>query len=146
MVLTKAAFYHVDWMDAYWSADATMTALRVYVNEREYLHMYKPPLPVLRASLDSNCEDVLMAYLHAHHTRTPPLYVKPFSKTDIGKKDGISKTKGHIKAREACVRRFNEAFGAETLVTSDVVVQRVQTIDHLKNPTSHRGGRYGLGQ
>lgn len=37
MVLTKSAFFHVDWMDAYWSSNAQMTSLRAYVDERESL-------------------------------------------------------------------------------------------------------------
>lgn len=36
MVLTKSAFFHIDWMGAYWSSEPTMTGLRDYIDERKW--------------------------------------------------------------------------------------------------------------
>ncbi|GIZ49327.1 hypothetical protein CKM354_001235900 [Cercospora kikuchii] len=108
MVLTKAAFYHTDWMKGYWANDAVMKSLREYVEEHD------------------NCEDIFMSFLHAHHTRTPPIFVKPEIKIDFGGNDGISSRKGHLQRRAACVKRFNEAFGDDTLVPTDTILERVR--------------------
>ncbi|EGP92052.1 uncharacterized protein MYCGRDRAFT_107566 [Zymoseptoria tritici IPO323] len=107
MILTKSAWFHTDWMHAYWSQDERMTRLRKYVDD----HM--------------NCEDILMAFIHAHHTRKSPLYVKPYKMVDTGMKDGISAAGDHLKHRAACVSKFAEEFGQDTLVSSDAVFQRM---------------------
>ncbi|KAM3414648.1 Glycosyltransferase family 64 protein C4 [Cercospora zeina] len=108
MVLTKAAFYHTDWMKAYWADDAVTTSLREYVEKQD------------------NCEDILMSFLHAHFARIPPIFVKPEVMVDFGGSDGVSSRKGHLQYRLACVQRFNEAFGEGTLVPNDMVFQRVR--------------------
>ncbi|KAI9697350.1 MAG: hypothetical protein M1820_007856 [Bogoriella megaspora] len=104
MVLTKTAFFHIDWMKAYWSEDARITDVRNFVEE------------------NSNCEDILMAFIHAHYTRVPPLFVDAPSE-DLGT-GGISFKPGHMEARTACVRKFTEAFGEDTLVPNDMYIKR----------------------
>lgn len=107
MVLTKSSFFHVDWMEAYWSEDRVMTELREYVET------------------NNNCEDILMSFLHAHHTRVPPIWFKiPF--IDTGLKKGISTNPKHLPARTACVRHFAQVLGNDTLVSSDLVLSRMK--------------------
>ncbi|SMR45058.1 unnamed protein product [Zymoseptoria tritici ST99CH_3D1] len=85
MILTKSAWFHTDWMHAYWSQDERMTRLR----------------------------------------KKSPLYVKPYKMVDTGMKDGISAAGDHLKHRAACVSKFAEEFGQDTLVSSDAVFQRM---------------------
>lgn len=107
MVLTKSSFFHVDWMDAYWSEDRTMTDLREYVEKH------------------NNCEDILMAFIHAHYTRVPPIFLDvPF--TDTGLVKGISTKPDHLAARTACVREFAKVLGKDTLVSTDLVLSRMK--------------------
>lgn len=109
MVLTKCSFFHVDWMDLYWSEDRTTTELREYVEKH------------------NNCEDILMAFLHAHYTRDPPIYLNmPF--TDKGLVKGISTAPGHLEARSACIREFSKKLGKDTLVSSDLVLTRMKNV------------------
>jgi alpha-1,4-N-acetylglucosaminyltransferase EXTL3 len=107
MVLTKSAFFHTDWMDAYWSNDERMTRMRKYVDDK------------------FNCEDILMSFLHAYHTRQTPLYVKPHRFKDTGLVHGVSTNKNHLKERAVCVRVFAEEFGNDTLVESSTVFTRM---------------------
>jgi hypothetical protein len=107
MVLTKTAFFHTDWMGAYWSDDERMTRLRNYVDDH------------------FNCEDILMSFMHAHYSRKPPLYVRPHSMFDVGTKSGISVGKNHLKHRADCVKYFSEEFGKDTLVSSNIVYSRM---------------------
>lgn len=107
IVLTKCSFFHVDWMDAYWSEDPTLTELRSFVDQH------------------NNCEDILMSFLHAHHTRVAPVFMDaPFKDTGLVK--GISTEPGHLKARSACVREFKEKFGNDTLVSSTLVLSKMK--------------------
>lgn len=107
MVLTKSAFFHVDWMEAYWSEDRTITGLREYVEKH------------------NNCEDILMAFLHAHYTRVSPIFLDvPF--TDTGLVKGISTKPDHLAARTACVRKFTQELGKDTLVSTDLVLSRMK--------------------
>lgn len=107
MVLTKSSFFHVDWMDAYWSEDRIMTDLREYVEKH------------------NNCEDILMAFIHAHYTRVPPLFLDvPF--TDTGLVKGISTKPHHLAARTACVRKFSKELGKDTLVSTDLKLSRMK--------------------
>jgi hypothetical protein len=107
MVLTKSSFFHVDWMDAYWSEDRVITGLRNYVEEH------------------NNCEDILMAFIHAHYTRVPPIFMDvPFE--DTGTKHGISTQPHHLAARTDCVRKFTKELGKDTLVSTDLKLSRMK--------------------
>ncbi|KAF2209955.1 glycosyltransferase family 64 protein [Cercospora zeae-maydis SCOH1-5] len=74
MALTKAAFYHTDWMKAYWADDAVTTSLR-------------------------ENEDILVSFLRALFARVPPISVRPEVMIDFGGSDGISSGKGHLVYR-----------------------------------------------
>ena len=103
MVLTKAAFFHHDWMLAYWSDDPLVTEARTYVYEHQ------------------NCEDILLAFIHAYFTRRPPIFVDAPGK-DLGS-GGISFQGGHMEQRTACTRKFIEVFGKDTLVSTNVTIK-----------------------
>lgn len=114
MVLTKSAFIHVDWMDLWWADTQIMRDFRDYVESRK--------LPEQYPDLRTGCEDIAMAYLYAHHARVPPLWVSgsAFHDTGHSKLDGISTQPGHNDARTACVQHFNEVFGNDTLVNTQI--------------------------
>lgn len=134
MVLTKAAFIQVDWMDLWWAETTEMREFREYVDAREladplYPYYYTADgtpgnLPEQYPSPKTGCEDIAMSYLYAHHTREPPLWIAGATFPDVGQanKDGISSHKGHNAARQACVRHFDEAFGGDTLVETQMQV------------------------
>ncbi|KAK5721953.1 hypothetical protein LTR15_006547 [Elasticomyces elasticus] len=103
MVLTKAAFFHHDWMYAYWSDDLLVTEARNYVGEH------------------NNCEDILMSFLHAYFAQRPPLFVDaPFK--DLGS-GGISFQPGHMEQRTACTRKFLDIFGKDVMLSTNVSVK-----------------------
>jgi hypothetical protein len=79
-------------------------------------------LPEKFPDLTTGCEDIAMSYLYAHHTRVPPLWVADATFHDIGfsKMDGISTQRGHLEARQACIDHFNEVFGKDTLVETQM--------------------------
>lgn len=85
-------------------------------------HATTGKLPEQFPDLTTGCEDIAMAYLYAHHTRTPPLWVAGATFHDIGhsKLDGISTQTGHNEARQACVHHFSEVFGRDTLVDTQL--------------------------
>jgi len=65
-----------------------------------------------------------MSFLVARHTRVPPIAVEATSQ-DKGNDKGISTEPGHMDERSACVRRFKEAFGDDTLVSTTLSVKNV---------------------
>ncbi|KAK5163868.1 uncharacterized protein LTR77_010262 [Saxophila tyrrhenica] len=120
MVLTKSAFIHVDWMDLWWADTLLMQDFRDYVDARK--------LPEKYPDLRTGCEDIAMSYLYAHHTRMPPLWVADATFHDIGhaKMDGISTQPGHNDARQACVHHFNDVFGKDTMVDTQMHVTLIK--------------------
>lgn len=130
MVLTKSAFFHTDWLKAYWSSDEKLLALRDYVTER------KSSVPALtgrfsRAAADRNCEDILMSHLVARHTRVAPIHVKvDFEDDGLPSSDehGISSIPHHGKARTECVRHFSEVLGEDTLVSTSIAIGTLKTV------------------
>lgn len=116
LVLTKAAFFHVDWLDAYWSPDDRMRHLRAYVEESKlwstsHIAYYSD------YATDRNCEDILMSFLQTYHTRKPPLFVEAGA-FDAGFGNGISSSGSHLDARTQCIRQFMEYFGEDTLIST----------------------------
>jgi hypothetical protein len=71
-----------------------------------------------------NCEDILMAYLYAKHSREGPLLFQT-ELEDLGLSDGIWRQTGHGRKRTACIQRFDSFFGNETLVPSRFTLQGV---------------------
>jgi hypothetical protein len=113
MVLTKAAFIHIDWMHGWWADESK--ELRDYVESRK--------LPEKYPDLKTNCEDIVMSFLYAHHSRLPPIYFKaPFE--DDGLVVGISAKPGHYEARTECVRHMQKVMGKDTLVSTSMVIER----------------------
>jgi hypothetical protein len=65
-----------------------------------------------------------MSFLQARLTRTAPLYVHlPYQ--DVGEGSGISAGTTHADQRTACVQKFMELFGEDTLVSTDMFVGRI---------------------
>lgn len=126
MVLTKSAFFHIDWMDFYWSSAPQMTGLRAFVDERELLHQLTSTSSNHRP--DRNCEDILLSLLHARHTRLAPIHVEA-AYTDEGLTDGISSKPGHVEERSVCVRHFLDILGDDTPVESSFSVKSMY-LDH----------------
>jgi len=98
-MLTKAAFLHHDWLDAYWADD--LVELRDFVTKGR------------------NCEDILMSYLVATLSGPPPLLfhasMVDFSNEVGNKNHGISESANHFAARNKCAKRFKEHFGGNVL-------------------------------
>jgi len=70
-----------------------------------------------------NCEDLLMAFIVANATQTPPLWVyapyKDYGQNVLARDSahkGISANNGHIEARSDCLVVFTELFGFMPLV------------------------------
>lgn len=106
IILTKAAFLHASYFDAY-THDQPAT-MREYVSNRR------------------ECEDIAMAFLIANATRAPPVWVRPplwfwaASKIDGIGRGGISNggVKGHHTVRGQCVADFVAAYGRDPLVVA----------------------------
>ncbi|XP_057981703.1 glycosylinositol phosphorylceramide mannosyl transferase 1 [Malania oleifera] len=98
MVLSKAAFFHKNY-------------LRLYTNEmpasiREYV------------TKNRNCEDIAMSFLVANATGAPPIWVKG-KIFEIGS-TGISSLGGHSERRSQCVNKFVAVYGRMPLVSTSV--------------------------
>lgn len=123
MVLTKAAFFHVDWLDAYWIT--SMGKLRSVVEDSECQAVASSDVLAWTDQRPSgrNCEDILMSFLIAYYTRQPPIYVRaPYS--DYGTwKGGISQGRTHAALRDRCASVFTDAFGRDTLPPSSLEIK-----------------------
>lgn len=122
MVLTKTAFFHRDLMAEYWSTDPKTVEARAYVDAgwSQSLRLILALALILQISA-RNCEDILMSFIHASSTRVPPIYVDvPFK--DIGT-GGISHNPSHLPQRTACVRKFKEVFGNDSLIHTNIFVK-----------------------
>lgn len=83
ILLTKAAFLHVDYFDMYTNR----------MDER------------IRRYVDSvnNCEDVAMQLMVSNWTGSPPRWVQSFGILDFGQGGGISSARHHMASRSACL-------------------------------------------
>ena len=100
LVLSKCAFVHRSYMEAFWQLPAELTE---------------------EVDRQRNCEDLLLSFLVAHRSGLPALWV---AGTAVDKGDGgISAGSSHFDLRSACVDRFARHFGGMPLqVTSAKVV------------------------
>jgi len=126
MVLTKAAFFHRDYLAAYWRETEGLAELREYVDAHR------------------NCEDIAMSMLVANITKAPPMWVAA-SMVDYGHTGGISgigvqqvteadglavfemkkkykpkKTNSHSESRTDCIAKFVDLLGHNPLRVSNV--------------------------
>jgi hypothetical protein len=87
--------------------------------------VYIGKLPEKYPDLKTNCEDIVMAFIYAHYSRTPPLHINaPF--VDGADMVGIAGMPGHYEARTECVRHITELYGPDTLILSSVVLSRMR--------------------
>lgn len=66
-----------------------------------------------------------MAFLHARHTRLPPVWIKAHF-DDGGMSKGIWTAPHHYEARTDCVRHFMDVLGQDTLIPTNLVVARIK--------------------
>ena len=98
IVLTKAAFVHVEHLVAY--SSSRLRGLRDFVDAVR------------------NCEDIAMAFTIANQTGRPPLLVTGRVR-DLGSFRGLSTGIGHMSVRPRCVHHFaTTVFGRNPLVDS----------------------------
>ncbi|PIA59335.1 hypothetical protein AQUCO_00400315v1 [Aquilegia coerulea] len=98
MVLSKAAFFHMKYLDMY--TNQMPASIRDYVTKNR------------------NCEDIAMSFLVANATGAPPIWVKA-KIFEIGS-SGISSIGGHTEKRSECVNKFVAEFGQMPLVSTSV--------------------------
>ncbi|XP_072983708.1 glycosylinositol phosphorylceramide mannosyl transferase 1 [Typha latifolia] len=98
MILSKAAFFHKQYLDLY--TNHMPAFIRDYVTENR------------------NCEDIAMSLLVANVTDAPPIWVKGRI-FEIGS-TGISSLGGHSGRRSQCLNVFAEIYGGMPLVASSV--------------------------
>ncbi|KAL5199576.1 hypothetical protein ABZP36_020779 [Zizania latifolia] len=98
MVLSKASFFHRQYLDLY--TNHMLPSIRDYVNENR------------------NCEDIAMSFLVANVTGAPPVWVQGRI-FEIGS-SGISSLKGHGLQRSRCLNTFSAMYGHMPLVATTV--------------------------
>ncbi|BAS99390.1 glycosylinositol phosphorylceramide mannosyl transferase 1 [Oryza sativa Japonica Group] len=98
MVLSKASFFHRQYLDLY--TIRMLPSIRDYVNENR------------------NCEDIAMSFLVANVTGSPPIWVQGRI-FEIGS-SGISSLKGHDLQRSKCLNTFSAMYGHMPLVATTV--------------------------
>ncbi|RCV23091.1 hypothetical protein SETIT_4G271600v2 [Setaria italica] len=98
MVLSKASFFHRQYLDLY--TNQMLPSIRKYVNENR------------------NCEDIAMSFLVANATGAPPIWVQGRI-FEIGS-SGISSLKGHGLQRSRCLNTFAAMYGHMPLVATTV--------------------------
>lgn len=98
MVLSKASFFHKQYLDLY--TNQMPPSIRKYVNENR------------------NCEDIAMSFLVANATGAPPVWVQGRI-FEIGS-SGISSLKGHGLQRSRCLNEFAAMYGHMPLVATTV--------------------------
>lgn len=91
MLLTKAAFIHVDYFNIY--------THHMHKSFRQYVDMV------------GNCEDIAMQFLVSNLTGSPPQLVHAFGLFDVGQGEGISSSKQHSKIRSLCLSDFASFYG-----------------------------------
>ncbi|PUZ59192.1 hypothetical protein GQ55_4G021100 [Panicum hallii var. hallii] len=98
MVLSKASFFHRQYLDLY--TNQMLPSIRNYVNENR------------------NCEDIAMSFLVANATGAPPIWVQGrIFEIGVG---GISSLKGHGLQRSRCLNTFAAMYGHMPLVVTTV--------------------------
>ncbi|KAG5178776.1 glucuronyl/N-acetylglucosaminyl transferase EXT2 [Tribonema minus] len=90
MVLTKAAFFHRDYLETYFSV--LSDEARAYVDATR------------------NCDDVAMAALIAHVSGAPPIWVEADT-SDLGVTNAISASRDHFAERGRCLDFFVAQLG-----------------------------------
>ncbi|KAJ4979224.1 hypothetical protein NE237_010004 [Protea cynaroides] len=98
MVLSKAAFFHKNYLFSY--TNQMPASIREYVAKNR------------------NCEDIAMSFLVANTTGAPPIWVKG-KIFEIGS-TGISSMGGHNMRRTQCIKKFVGEYGRMPLVSTSV--------------------------
>ncbi|KAM5354774.1 hypothetical protein ACJ41O_001420 [Fusarium nematophilum] len=107
MIITNLAFTHVSFMGFYWSDTPVMKQIREYVDEHR------------------NCEDIAFNFVHSYLSGEGPMLV--YGKEHYVNMDppkGISRKKGHLRARTKCLNDFVDIFGMMPLVDETEHVRR----------------------
>jgi len=106
MVLTKLAFFHRKYLDAYTNT--------MYAEMKEYI------------ATQFNCEDLSMSFMIATLSKQPPIFVNTFiNEVEV---QGISSHSGHMKRRGACLQRLSGLFGTQATMISSVKVAQIPPI------------------
>ncbi|KAL3521470.1 hypothetical protein ACH5RR_019619 [Cinchona calisaya] len=98
MVLSKAAFFHKNYIELY--TNKMPSSIRDYVTR------------------ERNCEDMAMSLLVANATGTPPIWVKG-KIYEIGS-SGIRSLNGHSDEQNKCLNDFVALYGTMPLVSANV--------------------------
>ncbi|XP_043698720.1 glycosylinositol phosphorylceramide mannosyl transferase 1-like isoform X2 [Telopea speciosissima] len=98
MVLSKAAFFHKNYLFSY--TNQMPASIREYVAKNR------------------NCEDIAMSFLVANTTGAPPIWVKG-KISEIGS-TGISSLGGHKRQRTQCINKFVGEYGNMPLVSTSL--------------------------
>ncbi|EYU25026.1 hypothetical protein ABFS82_06G040700 [Erythranthe guttata] len=98
MVLSKAAFFHKNYLDMY--TNKMPSSIQDYVSKGR------------------NCEDIAMSLLVANATGAPPIWVKG-KIYEIGS-SGMSSFNGHSGKRNKCLDDFINLYGTMPLVSTNV--------------------------
>ncbi|KAF4976158.1 hypothetical protein FZEAL_7136 [Fusarium zealandicum] len=94
MILTNLTFSLISFLDYYSPNDAVVDRVREYVDQ------------------DFNCEDIAFSYVHSLLTVEGPLLISGHDiYVNLAPSQGISRKKGHMKARSQYVTDFSENFG-----------------------------------
>lgn len=100
MLLTKAAFIHVDYFNIY--------TQHMHKSIRQYVDMV------------SNCEDIAMQFLVSNLTGSPPQLIQAFGVLDVGQGEGISSAKHHNAVRSLCLSDLASFYGGMPLRSRDL--------------------------
>jgi glucuronyl/N-acetylglucosaminyl transferase EXT2 len=130
----KGAWHYLRWWHVWWNGAYSLVLTKACMIHRQYLDTYSSAVPVLvqarkHVDMQRNCEDLLMAFIVANATQTPPLWVSaPY--IDYGQNilalgsthKGISANTGHVETRGACLDVFTKLFGIMPLVTGHAML------------------------
>ncbi|KAJ4804530.1 hypothetical protein LUZ62_017096 [Rhynchospora pubera] len=109
------------WWSVWWSGTYSMVLSKAAFFHKQYLTIYtNQMLPSIRdyTTKNRNCEDIAMSFLIANVTGSPPIWVEG-KIHEIGS-TGISSLGGHSARRSKCVNDFAAIYGTMPLVPTSV--------------------------
>ncbi|XP_021730193.1 glycosyltransferase family 64 protein C4-like isoform X2 [Chenopodium quinoa] len=118
---THAYYDYGGWWSVWWTGTYSMVLSKAAFFHRNYLDMYTNQMPAsIRdyVTRERNCEDIAMSLLVANATAAPPIWVK--GKIHELGSYGISSLKDHSSKRRKCLNDFISLYGALPLVSTNV--------------------------
>ncbi|XP_015877978.3 glycosylinositol phosphorylceramide mannosyl transferase 1 [Ziziphus jujuba] len=116
-----ASYKYGGWWSVWWMGTYSMVLSKAAFFHKNYLDLYTKEMPSSiydYVTKQRNCEDIAMSLLVANSTGAPPIWVEG-KIYEIGS-SGISSLKGHSKKRNKCLNDFISMYGKMPLVPTNV--------------------------